>query len=49
MGKEVKMIEGSYENIKITTNEDMLMADALIKKKNKIGFRTGLRLRQPQI
>lgn len=41
MGKEVKMIEGSYENIKITTNEDMLMADALINKKNKISFRTG--------
>jgi 2-C-methyl-D-erythritol 4-phosphate cytidylyltransferase / 2-C-methyl-D-erythritol 2,4-cyclodiphosphate synthase len=41
IGKEVKMVEGSYENIKITTNEDMLMADALINKKNKIGFRTG--------
>ena len=41
LGKEVKMIEGSYENIKITTNEDMLMADALINKKNKISFRTG--------
>jgi 2-C-methyl-D-erythritol 4-phosphate cytidylyltransferase / 2-C-methyl-D-erythritol 2,4-cyclodiphosphate synthase len=41
LGKEVKMIEGSYENIKITTNEDMLMADALIKKKNKVGFRSG--------
>jgi 2-C-methyl-D-erythritol 4-phosphate cytidylyltransferase/2-C-methyl-D-erythritol 2,4-cyclodiphosphate synthase len=41
MGKDVKMIEGSYENIKITTNEDMLMADALINKKNKISFRTG--------
>ena len=41
LGKEVKMIEGSYENIKITTNEDMMMADALINKKNKTGFRTG--------
>jgi 2-C-methyl-D-erythritol 4-phosphate cytidylyltransferase/2-C-methyl-D-erythritol 2,4-cyclodiphosphate synthase len=41
LGKEVKMIEGSYENIKITTNEDMLMADTLIKKNSKTGFRTG--------
>jgi 2-C-methyl-D-erythritol 4-phosphate cytidylyltransferase/2-C-methyl-D-erythritol 2,4-cyclodiphosphate synthase len=41
LGKEVKMMEGSYENIKITTNEDMLMANALINKKNKFGFRTG--------
>ena len=41
MGKEVKMVEGSYENIKITTNEDMLMADALMKKRNKISLRSG--------
>jgi 2-C-methyl-D-erythritol 4-phosphate cytidylyltransferase/2-C-methyl-D-erythritol 2,4-cyclodiphosphate synthase len=37
------MIEGSYENIKITTPEDMIMAEALMKKKtgSKINFRNG--------
>lgn len=35
MGKEVKMVEGFYENIKITTNEDMQTADALMKRKTK--------------
>ena len=34
--KKVKMIEGSYENIKITTKEDIFIADALIKNKNKM-------------
>ncbi|OGP68333.1 MAG: hypothetical protein A2W27_11490 [Deltaproteobacteria bacterium RBG_16_44_11] len=33
IGKKIKMIEGSYENIKITTPEDMIMAEALMKKK----------------
>jgi len=33
IGKKVKMIEGSYENIKITTPEDLVMAEALMKKK----------------
>ncbi|MFA5321424.1 MAG: 2-C-methyl-D-erythritol 4-phosphate cytidylyltransferase [Smithella sp.] len=42
MGKEVKIIEGSYENIKITTNEDMMIADVLMKKRNKVGFRSGM-------
>jgi 2-C-methyl-D-erythritol 4-phosphate cytidylyltransferase / 2-C-methyl-D-erythritol 2,4-cyclodiphosphate synthase len=42
MGKEVKIIEASYENIKITTNEDMQIADALMKKRNKAGLRSGL-------
>jgi 2-C-methyl-D-erythritol 4-phosphate cytidylyltransferase / 2-C-methyl-D-erythritol 2,4-cyclodiphosphate synthase len=43
IGKKVKMIEGSYENIKITTSEDLLMAEALMKKKtvSKINFRNG--------
>jgi 2-C-methyl-D-erythritol 4-phosphate cytidylyltransferase / 2-C-methyl-D-erythritol 2,4-cyclodiphosphate synthase len=38
------MIEGSYANIKITTSEDLIMAEALIKKKtgSKINFRNGL-------
>ena len=41
IGKKVKMIEGSYENIKITTQEDILIADALMKKGSKINFRNG--------
>lgn len=41
MGEKVKMVEGSYENIKITTNEDMLIADALMQKGNKVALRSG--------
>jgi 2-C-methyl-D-erythritol 4-phosphate cytidylyltransferase/2-C-methyl-D-erythritol 2,4-cyclodiphosphate synthase len=41
IGKKVKMIEGSYENIKITTREDILIADALMKKGSKINSRNG--------
>ena len=41
IGKKVIMIEGSYENIKITTREDILIADALMKKGSKINFRNG--------
>ena len=43
IGKKVKMIEGSYENIKITTSEDLIIAEALMKKKtgDKIYFRNG--------
>ena len=40
-GKEVKMIEGFSENIKITTNEDMQTADALMKKRNKSDHNSG--------
>jgi len=41
MGKEVKMVEGFYENIKITTNEDMVIAEAFMKSKNTAGLRSG--------
>lgn len=41
MGEKVKIVEGSYENIKITTNEDMLIADALMQKGNKVALRSG--------
>jgi 2-C-methyl-D-erythritol 4-phosphate cytidylyltransferase/2-C-methyl-D-erythritol 2,4-cyclodiphosphate synthase len=41
IGKKVKMIEGSYENIKITTEEDILITDALMKKGSKINSRNG--------
>lgn len=41
MGKEVNMVESSYENIKITNNEDMQIADALMKKRDKVSLRSG--------
>lgn len=34
IGKEVKIVEGSYNNIKITTQEDLLLAKLIIKKNN---------------
>lgn len=30
----VKLVEGSYRNLKITTEEDMILAEALLQKKN---------------
>lgn len=33
-GKKVKMVEGSYENIKITTPSDMLAAEAFLVQKS---------------
>ncbi len=44
MGAKVRMIAGSYENIKITTPEDLIMAEALMKEKMKeqISCRSGL-------
>lgn len=35
MGFRVKMIEASYENIKITTPEDLLLAEILIKRRER--------------
>ncbi len=32
LGKKVKMVEGEYRNIKITTAEDLLTADAFLKE-----------------
>lgn len=32
-GKKVKMTEGSYENIKITTPEDLLLAEEIVKRR----------------
>ncbi|HPM00016.1 MAG TPA: 2-C-methyl-D-erythritol 4-phosphate cytidylyltransferase [Bacillota bacterium] len=32
MGIKVKMLEGSYENIKITTPEDIIFAEAIMRK-----------------
>jgi len=33
IGVKVKMIKGSYENIKITTPEDMILGDAILKSR----------------
>ncbi|MBR4720914.1 MAG: 2-C-methyl-D-erythritol 4-phosphate cytidylyltransferase [Clostridia bacterium] len=36
LGKKVKIVEGSYENIKITTPEDLIIAEKILeKRKNK--------------
>lgn len=35
-GIPVKLVEGSYENIKITTPEDLYVAEAFLKKRKKI-------------
>ncbi|MEN6622451.1 MAG: 2-C-methyl-D-erythritol 4-phosphate cytidylyltransferase [Smithella sp.] len=44
IGVPVKMIAGSYENIKITTQEDLVIAEALLKSKReeKMQMRTGI-------
>lgn len=36
LGIEVKMIMGSYENIKITTPEDLIIAESLLKDRSTI-------------
>jgi 2-C-methyl-D-erythritol 4-phosphate cytidylyltransferase/2-C-methyl-D-erythritol 2,4-cyclodiphosphate synthase len=43
IGSKVKMIDGSYENVKITTPEDLIMAEALMKNKKSgaMNFRNG--------
>ena len=43
-GTKVRMVAGSYENIKITTPEDLIVAEALMKErmKGKIAYRSGL-------
>jgi 2-C-methyl-D-erythritol 4-phosphate cytidylyltransferase len=35
MGFRVKMIEASYENVKITTPEDLLLAELLMKRQKR--------------
>ncbi len=43
-GAKVRMVDGSYDNIKITTPEDLIVAEALMKErtKGKIIYRSGL-------
>ena len=33
-GKRIKIVEGSYENIKITTPEDLIIAEKILEKRN---------------
>jgi len=41
LGKKVKIVDCSYENIKITTPEDLKIAEAILIKRNNAGFRIG--------
>jgi len=36
MGKQVKYIEGSYENIKITTKDDIIIAENILRKRGHV-------------
>jgi 2-C-methyl-D-erythritol 4-phosphate cytidylyltransferase/2-C-methyl-D-erythritol 2,4-cyclodiphosphate synthase len=42
LGVEVAMVHGLVENLKITTREDLMMAEALMRRKRMDSFRTGL-------
>ena len=35
MGVKITMVEGDYDNIKLTTPEDLYFAEAILKKKNR--------------
>lgn len=37
IGGKVKIVEGSYENIKITTKEDLLLAEFILRSRRKKG------------
>lgn len=41
-GHRVKLVEGSYENIKITTPEDLVLAEAIIRRKTIGANRAGV-------
>ncbi len=43
LGKKVKIIECSYENIKITTQDDLKIAEGILMRRNNLsaGFRVG--------
>lgn len=42
LGQDVTMVEGSEENIKITTQEDLGMVETLIMRDHSMNLRTGL-------
>ena len=35
-GHKVKLVQGKYENIKVTTPEDLLIAEVFLKKAKKV-------------
>lgn len=41
-GHQISLFEGTYENIKITTPEDMPIAEALLKQKTRLNGKTGV-------
>lgn len=45
IGHQIKMIMGSYDNIKITTPEDLVIAESLLKDKENIFMRSGFSYR----
>ena len=42
MGYDIKMIMGSYDNIKITTPEDLIIADSFLKDRKSVLKRCGI-------
>lgn len=42
IGQPIKMIMGSYDNIKITTPEDLIVADSMLKDRKSIYKRSGI-------
>ena len=37
LGREVKLFMGSYENLKVTTPEDIVMAEAILRSRSEVG------------
>ena len=37
LGRPVRMFEGSYENLKVTTAEDLILAEAFLRAKGRRG------------
>lgn len=44
LGKRVAIVEGSYENIKLTTDEDILTAEGILKKRGEIKGAENMRI-----
>ncbi len=44
MGKKVYLVEGEYNNIKITTGEDMMIAEAMLSESHKMDFEIDFRV-----
>lgn len=42
-GHPIKMVMGSYDNIKITTPEDLIVAETLVKDRDEILIKRGIR------